>query len=288
MVAILGGLGAAVAFAVTILTASRATRMIGAPSVLAWVLLTGFCIVVPWALLEGRPEGLDGRSVVFLVLSGVGNVLGLLLVYSALRLGKVGIVAPITSTEGAIAAVIAVLAGEHVAEGSGIVLAGIAVGIVLAAVAGNGDGDGDGDAAHRWTTWRVPVFAIGAACAFGISIYATGRASAELPVAWAVSPPRLLGVLVVALPLALTSRLVLTRAALPLVVASGIAEVLGFASFAVGARHGLAVAAVLASQFAAIAAVVAYILFHERLGRVQLLGVTTIVIGVAVLTWLQA
>jgi drug/metabolite transporter (DMT)-like permease len=284
MVAILGGLGAAVAFAVTILTASRATRMIGAPSVLAWVLLTGFCIVVPWALLEGRPEGLDERSILFLVLSGAGNVVGLLLVYSALRIGKVGIVAPITSTEGAIAAVIAVLAGEHVAEGSGIVLAAIAVGIVLAAVAANGDGD----PAHRWTTWRVPVFAIAAACAFGISIYATGRASAELPVAWAVSPPRLLGVLVVALPLALTSRLVLTRAALPLVVASGIAEVLGFASFAVGARYGLAVAAVLASQFAAIAAVAAYILFHERLGRVQLVGVTTIVIGVAVLTWLQA
>ena len=141
MVAILGGLGAAVAFAVTTLTASRATRMIGAPSVLAWVLFTGFCIVVPWAALEGRPEGLDEDSVAFLVLSGAGNVVGLLLAYSALRVGKVGIVAPIISTEGAIAAVIAVLAGEHIAEGSGIVLAAIAVGIVLAAVAGNSEDD---------------------------------------------------------------------------------------------------------------------------------------------------
>jgi drug/metabolite transporter (DMT)-like permease len=283
MVAILGGLGAALAFAVTTLTASRATRMIGALSVLAWVLLTGFCIVVPWIVLEGVPGGLDERSVAFLVISGAGNVVGLLLAYSALRLGKVGIVAPIVSTEGAIAAVIAVLAGEHIAEGSGIVLAAIAAGIVLAAAAGNTE---DG-ALHRWT-WRVPVFATAAACAFGVGIYSTGRASAELPVAWAVLPPRLLGVLVVALPLALSSRLRLTRAALPLVVASGIAEVVGFASFAVGARHGLAVAAVLASQFAAIAAVAAFVLFQERLGRVQLVGVTTIVVGVAILTWLQA
>ena len=71
-------------------------------------------------------------------------------------------------------------------------------------------------------------------------------------------------------------------------MASGIAEVVGFASFAVGARHGVAVAAVLASQFAAIAAVAAYVLFQERLERIQIVGVTTIVVGVAVLTWLQA
>ena len=40
--AILGGLGAAVAWAVTLLCTSRATRMIGSGSVLAWVMLTGF------------------------------------------------------------------------------------------------------------------------------------------------------------------------------------------------------------------------------------------------------
>ena len=61
-----------------------------------------------------------------------------------------------------------------------------------------------------------------------------------------------------------------------------------FALFAVGSRDGVAVAAVLASQFAAIAAVAAYFLFKERLTRVQLAGVATIVAGVAILTALQA
>ena len=65
----------------------------------------------------------------------------------------------------------------------------------------------------------------------------------------------------------------MTRPALPLVVIAGIAEVVGFALFAGGSRHGVAVAAVLASQFAAIAAVAAYFLFRERLTRVQLVGV---------------
>ena len=92
----------------------------------------------------------------------------------------------------------------------------------------------------------------------------------------------------IALPLAATARLHITRSAFPLVVVSGIGEVVGFAFFAVGARHNIAVAAVLSSQFAALAAVAAYFLFRERLSRVQLIGVVTIVAGVTVLTALQA
>lgn len=283
MLAILGGLGAAVAFSVTTICASRATRMIGSPSVLAWVLFTGFCIVAPWAVLEGVPDRLDATSAAWLTIAGCGNVLGLLLAYGALRVGKVGIVAPIISTEGAIVAVIAVFAGEDVARGSGVLLAVIVVGIVLAALAR----DPDTVRSDR-VSLRVPVLAMAAACSFAVGLYATGRASADLPIAWAVMPPRVVGVLVVALPLALTSRMRLTRRAAPLVVACGIAEVVGFASFAIGARHGVAVAAVLASQFAAISGVAAYVLFRERLNRVQLAGVALIITGVAVLTWLQA
>src|SRR2546430_9428031 len=96
------------------------------------------------------------------------------------------------------------------------------------------------------------------------------------------------GVLSAAIPFAAGSRLRLTGRALPLVVASGLAEVVGFASFAFGARHGIAVSAVLASQFAAVAAVGAYLLFGERLGRLQLIGVAMILAGVAVLTGLTA
>ena len=80
----------------------------------------------------------------------------------------------------------------------------------------------------------------------------------------------------------------MTRTALPLVIVSGLCEVVGFASFAVGSRHGIAVSAVLASQFAALSAIGAYFLFGERLTRVQLAGVAAIVFGVAVLTASQA
>ena len=285
--AILGGLGAAVAWAVTLLCTSRATRMIGSGSVLAWVMLVGFCIVVPWAALVGIPDELDRGSATWLLVAGLGNIVGLLLVYTALREGKVGIVGPIVSTEGAIAAVLAVLAGEELALGSAAMLAVIAVGIALAATtADSSDASEVASAVDRARS--VPVIALVAACSFGTSIYATARASADLPIAWAVAPPRVLGVLLVFVPLVATSRLRVTRPSVPLVVTAGIAEVVGFALFAVGSRHGVAVAAVLASQFAAIAAVAAYFLFNERLTRLQLAGVATIVTGVAILTALQA
>jgi drug/metabolite transporter (DMT)-like permease len=95
-------------------------------------------------------------------------------------------------------------------------------------------------------------------------------------------------VAIIALPLLASRKLHLTRAALPLVVASGLCEVAGFTCYAVGSREGIAVAAVLGSQFAAVAAVAAYVLFHERLTRLQVAGVATIAVGVAVVSALQA
>lgn len=75
---------------------------------------------------------------------------------------------------------------------------------------------------------------------------------------------------------------------MPLVVTSGICEVLGFALFTMGAAHGIAVSSVLVSEFGAIAAIAAFVLFRERLARIQLAGVGAIVLGVGALSAPQA
>jgi len=282
MIAIFGGLGAATVFAVATLCSSRSTRMIGPGPVLAWVMTIGLLIVIPWAAVVGFPDGVGADDAGWLAVAGLGNVLGLLCAYSALRIGKVGVVAPIVSTEGAIAAVIAAIAGEEIAGGVGLTLAVIAVGILLAATARE-----PFSLASEASGRLVALYAVAAALLFGVSLYATARVSADLPIVWALVPARLAGVFVVALPLVLTSKLRLTRRAVPLVIGSGIAEVTGFALFAVASRHGIAVSAVLASQFAAIAGIAAFLLFGERLTRLQLTGVALIVVGVSVLTGLQ-
>lgn len=282
MVAILGGLGAAAAFGTATLSASRGTRLVAPQVFLAGVMLVGLIVVLPAVLVQDLPA-IGGTDAGWLTLSGAGNVVGLLCAYAALRIGKVGIVAPIVSTEGAIAAVIAVAAGEGLSRAAGGTLAVIACGIALAGATGDAD-----EAAADAGRVRGLLLAIVAALAFGISLYATARVGASLSIAWAVLPARAIGVAAVTLPLAASRRLVLPRGALPFVLLSGVCEVAGFGSFAIGSRHGIAVSAVLASQFAALAAVAAYFLFGERLARVQIAGVVAIVAGVGVLSALQA
>ena len=249
MLAIVGGLGAALVFAVVTLCNARSSRMIGPSALLGWVMLIGLVILVPPVALGDVPDGLDRDAIAWLAVAGVGNVVGLLLAYAALRSGKVGIVAPVVSTQGAIAAAVATVAGDRLAPGSAALLAAVAI---------------------------------------GFSLYAIGRVSVSLPVAWALIPSRIAGVAAVTVPLLLRSQLRLTRAALPLVLVSGVCEVAGFALFAFGARHGIAVAAVLASLFAAIAAVAAHVLFRERLARTQVAGVVLIVVAVAALSGVEA
>ena len=98
----------------------------------------------------------------------------------------------------------------------------------------------------------------------------------------------MLGVAFLAVPLVVARRLVVTREAFPFVALAGIAEVVGYAAFTLGARDGIAISAVLASQFGVLAAIAAYVLFGERLTRRQTTGVAAIAIGVAALTWIQA
>jgi drug/metabolite transporter (DMT)-like permease len=285
VLAIVGGLGAALVFATVTLCNSRSSRMIGPTQLLAWVMLIGLVITAPLAFGRGIPEGLDAESGIWMGVAGVGNVAGLLLAYSALRVGKVGIVAPLVSTQGAIAALIAIVAGEQVGAHVAVLLAVIAIGISLAAIAPPEEAP---RAPAATADRRAVAYAVAAAVAIGWSLYAIGRVSVSLPVAWSLLPSRAIGTAVVTIPLVVTSGLRMTREALPLVLVAGVFEVAGFALFAFGARHDIAVSAVLSSQFAAVAAIAAYVLFRERLSPVQLTGVAVIVAGVGILSGVQA
>ena len=286
MIAIVGGLASAVLWATTLLGAARSARVIGSWSTLAWVMLVGLIVAVPLVAVA-PPVVLGQREILLLSAAGVANSGGLILVYTALRRGKVGVVGPIVSTEGAIGAVLAIVAGDEVAGPVLAILTFVAVGVVLAAFERAAPGPTD--------TGVVPVsatvtalLALGGALLFGINLFATSRIAADLPIAWTLLPARVAGVVAVTIPLALGRRLRLTRAVVPFVIVVGLAEVAGTATFALGSRDSAAIAAVLASQFAGIAAIVAWLLFGERLNRVQIAGVTVIALGVATLALLRA
>jgi drug/metabolite transporter (DMT)-like permease len=287
VIAIVGGLGAAVSWAVATLCSSRSSRMIGASSVLAWVMIVGFSVGIVPAIVEApSAPPLDAAVLAGLIVVGLSYTAGLLLAYLALSVGRVSIVAPITSTEGAMSAILAVALGDPMSLPLAIVLAVITTGIILAAIERSADPPPESPAGRRThdpaMNRRAVLLAISAAASFSIGLVVSARLGATVPLSWIVVASRGVGVVVIALPLILRG-----RRARPLVIVSGVLEAVGQVLFVIAAQHGIAVAAVLGSQFAAIAVVVAFFLFGERLTKVQVAGIVTIAIGVATLSLLR-
>jgi drug/metabolite transporter (DMT)-like permease len=299
--AILGGLGAAALWAAATLCSSRSSRMLGSRVVLAWIMIVGVVVALPIAVVSPGPTTVAPSTIVLLLLAGSCYVVGLQLTYAALRVGKVSIVAPIVSTEGAVAALISVALGDPIGLLAGLMLVAIAAGVVLSSLerarpeVGAGDFDVTADALDgpgpadelavdaTVDARRTAALSVAAALVFGVGLVAAGRSAQLVPVAWVALTARLVGIVGVVVPLLLQRRLRLSRAALPLVVIAGIGEVVGSMLSAWGSRESIAITAVMGSQFAALAAVAAFLLFGERLARIQVVGVVLIVAGVTIL-----
>ncbi|MBM3687855.1 MAG: DMT family transporter [Actinobacteria bacterium] len=277
MVSIVFGLLTACFFASSGLLSSRAVKIIGSASSVAWVMLLGLIITTPFVVAAGVPANI-GPSIPWMVVLGLGNVIGILVAGFALRVGKVGVVAPILATEGAIAAVIAALLGESIAPVVGFMLLVIVGGIVISAIAPD-----PAPLVNERPLYAVVLSTLAAAC-FGVSLFAAGNLSNDVPIPWVLLPARLAGVLIILIPLLVVRKLQITRSTVPLIVAMAFTEILGFVCFSIGAQYQVAITSVLSSQFAPIAAVAAYFLFKEKLGRLQIAGVVVLVMGVTSLT----
>ena len=289
MTAIIGGLGAAILWATATVASSRSSRLIGSRVVLAWVMIVGVAVGLPIGIISGVPAAVPPGAPFLLLLAGICYAAGLQVTYAALTIGKVAIVAPIVATEGAIAAMIAVALGDSIGLIAGVLLAVIAIGVVLSSLERSGPAVPAGDIAiepddaQATDTRRAVILSIVAALIFGVGLVASGKAALLVPPIWVALTARFVGLAVVVLPVVLQRRLRVTRQTLPLVLVAGVGEIFGSSLSAWGATQSIAVAAVLGSQFAAIAAVAAYFLFHERLAPVQVVGVVLVVFGVTAL-----
>lgn len=275
MTPLLGGLGAALGWACATLCAASSSRRIGTATTLALVMLSGLVLAVPLAAATGWPDGLDAHAAIWLSVSGAANVAGLAFVYAAMSKGEVGIVASITSTEGAIAALIALGDGERPPA---LEIAGflpLVVGVALVALGPRAEAR-EPKPGHR----TAVLLAVAAALAFGLNLFAAGQASGSVPIGWVALPARVVGVAILVGALTAGMRPLVGPRLGRIALAGGVFEVLGLLAFAWGARDGIAVTSVLASQFAAISTVGAFLIFGERLVRRQILGVAVLAVGV--------
>jgi len=280
VIAVFFGVITAVAFAVSSLVASRAVRQISQLSVVAWAMTIGAVITVP-IIVWGPAASISMAQFARLGVAGALVVLALALGWGAFQFGKVAVITPIMACEGAIAAVLSTLAGEQLTPVAAALLIVIAVGVVVSAIAP------DPEPLEHEEPVTAVLMATGAAFAFGISLFILGTLSSELPLGWVLLGPRFAGFIVLFVPLLFLRKLQFNRRVAPYLLVLGVSELIGYVSLYFGSKVSVAVTAVVASQTALIAGLLAYFLFRERLGKWQLIAAGVLLVSVSSLAWVM-
>ena len=269
------GAGAALCWGSAGAMVSRASPHIGALASVAFVLLAGLVVLLPFLALSGAQD-VSSEAAVWLALGGISEVGGLTATYYAFRFGRVGVVGPIASTAGGLTALISAIAGDPISVVQGVAALVIIAGVMLAS---RSNLDDDGAARNER---RSVVVALVGALLVALGMFATGRAGLTLDTAWAILPPRLLGIF--ALLIALRAGFTFARQPVALATAAGLCEVVGFALFTEGAGISVPTTALLTSLSGIVAASLGFALFKDRLGPVQIVGIGLAAGGVAILT----
>jgi drug/metabolite transporter (DMT)-like permease len=282
VIGVIGGLSTAILWSGAGTCSARMARAVGPLRSLAIGNLVGV-IVVPLVALVwvGPPAAAAPNDWLGAIGYGFGATIGLAVIFRAYSTTKVGLVSATVSTNGAIAAVLStVFLGEHLPLGAWLSLGAIMVGIMLAAYRDD-PGDGGGDARRGMT------YALLGAALFGGAV-ASGSTVDGLQPIWVVAIGRAIGLLIVTLPLALRRDLPrIDRSLAPYAIGSPVFDAAGFIALLVATGDGVAIPAVLSTGSAVLLAIAGALFFHERLSRLQWLGVATTVAGVAALTALR-
>lgn len=285
MGAVAGGLTAAVLWAVAGMCSStfgrRASPFVG----VAIANVVGAAVATAAALaIDGVPRGAAAADWGWSTLYGLALGAALACAFWAIANGPVGLVAPIISCEGAIAALVSVGTGEHLQLAAGVGLIAIAIGIVVSVVERTQFGI-RAVSGRRRTALIVAGFS---AILFAGTLLTSSRATGLDPL-WVVATGRAVGVLTISVP-------VLLRLGGPgrptrlwwLLVLNGVADVVAFAAFVEGSRSSVAIASVLGSEYAVVMVLFGVVAFRERLAPWQWAGVATTLAGVGVVAASQA
>jgi drug/metabolite transporter (DMT)-like permease len=273
LTAILCGVASAASWGAGDFSGGLASRRAPVLGVLVVGQLAGTTLIAAAALLlgEGAPPA---AAIGWAVSAGAAGAVGLAALYRGLAVGRMAIVAPISAVLSAAVPVAWGIAEEGLPPASK--LAGFALalaGIWLVARAGE-TGAGRAGLAH----------AIVAGCGFGGFLVLMHR-GAQGGTFWPLAAARgtSLG-LALAAALALRRAWAPARAAVPLVLLSGVFDAGGNALFVLAAQAGrLDVASVLSSMYPASTVALAALLLRERVSRPQGAGIAAVLAAIALI-----
>ncbi len=235
--------------------------------------LAGLLVLFPFLHVPAGPYLLIAAA------AGVVATLSLAAFYRAMATAPMSLVAPISAAGSAIPVLVGIVRGEHL---SILQLAGIVVtltGIVLA----SGPEFRSGVAVRR----QALLLAIGAAVGFGIA-YTLLPLAAGTNLYGTLLCQRIGGLIVLG-PIVLRTGVLrgirLTAQRLAALAAIGLGDIVANGTYALAASRGnLSIAAVLASLYPVVTALLARLILAERLRMVQTVGVVAALAGVLLLS----
>ncbi|MCZ7662760.1 MAG: DMT family transporter [Thermoleophilia bacterium] len=232
----------------------------------------------------GLPLTFDLDGLWLLFVSGVGTMLGTMLLYWGLARGPVTVVAPIVGSFPAFNLVIGLLRGIRPGVLQWIAMGAVMCGVVAVALAGAGEERRR--AYSREHVRRSALLALGSALIFAFTLTAIQEAMpiyGELQTVMAVRWISLLAIALLFLARRETPRVSVSY--LPLIAAQGLLDGGAYVALLLGSHgEGAAIAVVVGSAFSAVTVLLARAFLNEAMGRLQWGGIAFIVTGVAVLS----
>lgn len=237
----------------------------------------GFAMTLAIVLFRGAPFP-PAAGLVPALLAGITAVIGIATSYGALSISVMSIVGPIQATGVAIPVLWGLAQGERP---SWLQAAGIAVAFVGVVFAAREKSAGEH---HEAPSRKAIVISLAAALAIGLN-YVCYAYAAKYDPYWGIFIARstsigifMLTFLVVRPPLRLTA-----AAVLPL-MAIGILDTGSNGLFSVASTLGyLSVVSVLSAVYPVFTVILAHLFFHERLSRLQQIGVGAALVGVGMI-----
>ncbi len=256
-----------------------AARRLPAFAVVAWAQACALVLVLVWCIAAWAFTDPAGY-LPWAVAAGLVGTVSLVAFYAALAAGTMGVVAPIAASGVVVPVIIGLIQGDSPSVAQLVGIGAAVLGIILASgpeLRGVEKGGAAGGA-------RVLVLAGVAAVGFGLVLWLI-REAAQYSVSMTLLTQRATSVtLAVVVALAVRSLGGVRPRDLPVLALVGFGDVAANGAFALASTLGLlSVVSVLGSLYPVATVLLARFILHERLARVQQVGVVVALSGVVLL-----
>lgn len=248
------------------------SRRLPAVAVVAWSQLWAFLALT--VLLAARGELGWGPWGPYAMVAGISGSGALICFYLALSTGTMGVVAPVASLGVAVPVAVGLARGDQAAASAWVGVVVAVTGIVLAS----------GPELSGGASPRPVILAVVAGLGFGVTLTVIdlGARESVIHTLWGMRATSVSLFVLAALVLRRTGGIPARRQ--PVLAAVGFTDLLANGLYAVASTTGLvSLASVLGSLYPVMTVVLARVFLHERLRRIQLLGVGLSAVGAALI-----